>query len=254
MNGEMSGAVTDAPDEEDRLFLSRLTLKRSPEIGPLIAVLRPADEPRAIATDHRLMWSAMPDGVQRRREADGNGAAFLWRRDHQPGRYYLLGPRPRLDSSLFEVEAKPFEAALTPGDRLRFVLRVNATVDRRTGRGKDQRERSDVAMDLLKSVPPREQAPGARAEKRQAVAAEAARSWLTRQAAQHGFALEELQLQGYRAALVERSPHKPGRIGVFDLSGLLTVREPHPFLLKLRQGFGRAKAFGCGLMLIRRAP
>jgi CRISPR system Cascade subunit CasE len=30
------------------------------------------------------------------------------------------------------------------------------------------------------------------------------------------------------------------------------VKEPDRFLAKLAQGFGRARAFGCGLMLIRR--
>jgi CRISPR system Cascade subunit CasE len=35
---------------------------------------------------------------------------------------------------------------------------------------------------------------------------------------------------------------------------VLTVRNPASFLATLGQGFGRARAFGCGLMLIRRAP
>jgi CRISPR system Cascade subunit CasE len=39
---------------------------------------------------------------------------------------------------------------------------------------------------------------------------------------------------------------------VLDLSGALTVTDPTLFLEKLSGGFGRAKAFGLGLMLIRR--
>ena len=34
---------------------------------------------------------------------------------------------------------------------------------------------------------------------------------------------------------------------------LIEVTDPPAFLARLAAGFGRAKAFGCGLMLIRRA-
>jgi CRISPR system Cascade subunit CasE len=42
-------------------------------------------------------------------------------------------------------------------------------------------------------------------------------------------------------------------IAVLEFAGVLTVRDPARFLAALAQGFGHAKAFGCGLMLIRRA-
>ena len=38
-----------------------------------------------------------------------------------------------------------------------------------------------------------------------------------------------------------------------DFDGILTVNDPAAFLLALSRGFGAAKAYGCGLMLIRRA-
>ena len=38
------------------------------------------------------------------------------------------------------------------------------------------------------------------------------------------------------------------------MSGEITITDPAAFLSKLPLGFGSAKAFGCGLMLIRRAP
>jgi CRISPR system Cascade subunit CasE len=40
---------------------------------------------------------------------------------------------------------------------------------------------------------------------------------------------------------------------MLEMTGRLEVNEPEAFLSHLSQGFGRAKAFGCGLMLIRRA-
>ena len=40
--------------------------------------------------------------------------------------------------------------------------------------------------------------------------------------------------------------------GVLDISGVLIVEDPVRFLAAQAAGFGRARAFGCGLMLIRR--
>jgi len=40
--------------------------------------------------------------------------------------------------------------------------------------------------------------------------------------------------------------------GSLDISGVLEVRDPAVFLGNLSKGFGRARAFGRGLMLIRR--
>ena len=43
------------------------------------------------------------------------------------------------------------------------------------------------------------------------------------------------------------------KFGILDLSGTLRVNDPAAFIARLGTGFGRARAFGCGLMLIRRA-
>ncbi|HUE78339.1 MAG TPA: type I-E CRISPR-associated protein Cas6/Cse3/CasE [Sphingomicrobium sp.] len=231
------------------LHLSRLTLKKTSEITPLINVLQPAGRGDGIEADHRLIWTAMPEELQKAHRLDRGGTAFLWRRDDRPGRYFVLGPRPRPDSSFFDIETKPFEAHLAPGDRLEFVLRVNATVDRRSDGRDGKTERRDVAMDLLHPVARNE-----RADHRQELAQKGATDWLAARSEASGFRLETLHLDGYRAVAIRRNRHKkPGQIGVFDLRGLVTVTAPDAFLDRLRTGFGRAKAFGCGLMLIRRA-
>ena len=43
------------------------------------------------------------------------------------------------------------------------------------------------------------------------------------------------------------------RIAIVEFEGVLTVTDPQRFLISLGRGFGRAKAYGCGLMLIARA-
>ncbi|WP_225391738.1 type I-E CRISPR-associated protein Cas6/Cse3/CasE, partial [Escherichia coli] len=36
-----------------------------------------------------------------------------------------------------------------------------------------------------------------------------------------------------------------------DYTGMLTVTDPGLFLQRLSQGYGKSRAFGCGLMLIK---
>jgi CRISPR system Cascade subunit CasE len=104
-------------------------------------------------------------------------------------------------------------------------------------------------MDRLKALPK-----GTRGPHRLAAMEEAGRAWFAAQGERHGFALlGEPQLDGYDQRLLRREGSPPIRFSVLDLDGVLEVREPDRFLAALCQGFGKAKAWGCGLMLIRRA-
>ena len=237
------------------LHFSRLTLRRdAADIAPLLQVLQPSKSSDRLAVDHRLIWTVIPPDVrtevEQSRTAGTPKSAFLWRADRQRGRNYLLGPKPLEDSPFFTIETKPFVPALSLGNKLAFDLRLNATVDRKVGedgRGKAVRQRCDVAMDLLK-----EEAKPDRAGSRMQLAEKAAYDWLTTRATEHGFHLDKLRLEGYRAERFARRGGKFGTLGIFDLKGALTITEPNSFLARLRQGFGRGKAFGCGLMLIKR--
>ena len=98
---------------------------------------------------------------------------------------------------------------------------------------------------------------------RDAIVASTVRDWVTRQGANHGFSVTPaesadielgLTIANYTQVPVERRRgEKPAGISTVDISGDLTVCDPAAFLAKLALGFGSAKAFGCGLMLIRRA-
>jgi CRISPR system Cascade subunit CasE len=93
-----------------------------------------------------------------------------------------------------------------------------------------------------------------RAAARLGAVAEAGRAWLARQGETHGFALSgEVGIDGYEPVRIARDDRPDARFSRVDFSGVLTVENPHAFLPALATGFGRARAFGCGLMLIRRA-
>ncbi len=155
--------------------------------------------------------------------------------------------------------------------------------------GRVRSRKVDVAMDLLKHIPGRtaSKAPGStneqseRQKQRYDLARQAAHEWLSRQGEAYGFKPDPLPrpeddgdetagfvLEHYGTVALpghQRKRKGEPHFGVFDMKGLLTVTDPAAFLDKLarkldaplqdsqRSGFGRAKSFGCGLMLLRRA-
>ncbi len=235
------------------LFFSRATLKSDPAIAALVPLLMPADDSAKLQADHRLVWSlfagdqaAKRDFLYRRQNpgANGNRAQFL-----------ILSRRPPLaDSGLFDVETKPFAPALAIGDRLGFSLYSNPAVNRvHRIDGRKVTQRHDVVMDALSNIPPQE-----RAKRRPGAIMAAGRAWLERQGQKAGFEIadadETLNIDGYDQFEIGRDGRKRSiRVSVLTFDGFLVIRDPGTFLRELPEGFGRARAFGCGLMLIRRA-
>jgi len=223
------------------LFLSRARLRRDAPVAALATLLVPDIPADRVAASHRLVWALFADAADRTRD-------FLWR-EEGPGRFMTLSAREPADThGLFELESKSFEPALSPGDRLEFSLRANPVVSRPITRGQ-RGKRHDVVMDALHGV-----MPGGRAAARREAVLTAGRAWLSRQGEAHGFTpVGDVAVDGYDRVQIPRTGGKPAVFGMLDFSGMLEIRDPAAFLTRLAKGFGRAGAFGCGLMLIRRA-
>lgn len=222
------------------LFLSRARLRRDAPVAALAELLVPNNPADRTGASHKLVWALFADHVDRRRD-------FLWR-EERPGHFMVLSSRPPDDPHrLFELDFKPFAPALSVGDRLGFTLRANPVVARAEAKGQ-RGKRHDVVMDLLRDVPH-----GERAKTRPEAMLTAGRAWFARQGEAYGFTpLGDATVDGYDSVRIPRVAGRPAVFGVLDISGVLEIRDPLAFLARLSQGFGRARAFGCGLMLIRR--
>ncbi len=217
-------------------YLSRLTLNSAASAKALMPLLNPHDASQAADAHHRLIWSAMSDSQARKRD-------FLWRHDGH-GRFMVLSARLPNASDLFlPPETKAFEPNLRAGDRLAYLLRVNATKSIRTGNGRGRRV--DVVMARLHDLPV-----GDRATARPDLAKQAGKDWIEAQGESHGFRPLETLVDGYSVLDLDR---RRASLGILDLSGVFEVTDPTALLPALANGFGRAKAWGNGLMLIRRA-
>jgi CRISPR system Cascade subunit CasE len=218
-------------------YLTRAQLRREASVGALMPILMPNSSGKP--TGHHLVWSLYADSKERRRD-------FLYR-EADNGKFYVLSARPPSDSPLFDIASRPFEPKLKAGDRLSFQLRANPVVRRKRDDGKTIKV--DAVMHALLSVPAGQE----RRKARMRIAREVTEVWLRRLGETSGYQLSDLALEGYRQERLRRPGTPSVQFGVVDVVGTLTVTEPAVFLARLQEGFGAARAWGCGLMLIRRA-
>jgi CRISPR system Cascade subunit CasE len=226
------------------LFLSRISLRADPSVATLAPILFDNVGRHRSEASRRLVWTLFADREDRKRD-------FLWRED-DVRRFYVLSSRlPEDRHELFTVETKAFKPALSPGDRLVFSLRANATIGRPRGDTKRAGKRDDVVMAVLNVIPNRE-----RAEARKAIIRHEGLAWLRCQGVAAGFDFDEndMAVDGYEPLTIRDNGKDAIKLSVIEFDGILTVRKPDIFLVKVARGFGRGKAFGLGLMLLRWAP
>lgn len=150
------------------------------------------------------------------------------------------------------VRSKPFQPELSPGQLLDFEIRVNATrvvtgPDRKAN-GKLRKRRYDVWELVWK----------ADKENFDNTPHHTYGEWLAGQL--EGLAELVPDADGALARVTARGEVQARRGGRSDvpryvatnLIGTLRVQDPGRFIEKIGRGIGRAKAFGCGLLLISR--
>ena len=228
--------------DPDAPVLSRARLRRDSPVEALARLLVPDAPGARHGAAHSLVWALFADGRDRRRD-------FLWR-EMRPGEFLILSARPPSDPhGLFDLDSKPFDPALSRGQRLAFDLRANPVVSIPAQRGRRGKRRGLVAQ-TLQPIPPE-----ARPAARDGAIREAAAAWLGRKGAEAGFEIdaERLHLDGDEEIRIRRGENSAVTFSALTFLGVLTVQDPVLFLRSVARGFGAAKAFGCGLMLIRRA-
>jgi len=224
-------------------YLSRIALRSSAEDARHLARSACTDAYR----EHQTLWRLFDDDPDASRD-------FLFRREQRGGRpaFYLLSTRlPVRDHGIWQIDHKRYEPRVRVGQRLAFSLRANPVVTRTDAGGR--RQRHDVVMDLKRQMdyqrlPPAERPPLA------ALAQEAGLKWLAGRADRCGFAFEEeaVRVDGYtQHRLAKRGGKSPIRYSTLDFNGLLEVTDIERFYQTLLHGLGPAKAFGCGLLLVR---
>lgn len=252
-------------------YFSRLRLKGDTADFRALGRIAIADAYR----EHRMVWQFFPGDADATRD-------FLYRRERgQPGEadvlsYFLVSKRPPTpNASVWSVETKVYAPALNAGDGFEFSLRANPVVHRKDVRSQEDEAaylasrqarglsipgdtRSRKRDDVVFVAKQRLKAAFGDTWKREYNAAvlenEAGFAWLEAQGQRLGFAVtaQGVSAGGYQQEqFTTRDGHRT-EFSRLDFEGRLTVTDPDKFRAALFDGIGPAKAFGCGLLLVRR--
>ncbi len=214
--------------------------------------------------EHQCLWKFFPGSADQTRD-------FIFRRhdlDQIPRFYVVSQRRPTAFSEAWQVQSRVYDPQLQEGQRLSFQFRANPVISKKNGAGKSQRH--DVVMQAKKQLLAEhglsKEAKWAdwKEENSKPVLYELVQKhcaeWLDGVAKRNGFEIaltdavepqHKLQVDAYEQSNAGKRDHNI-RFSTVDFSGELIVTNPDLFHLALLKGIGHAKAFGCGLLLVRR--
>ncbi len=224
------------------MFLSKILLQQSSQVARELARLGS----NGAYASHQLLWRLFTNEGQRN---------FLFREELSQGglhQYYVLSKtQPDVDQSLFNVQTKVFQPQLQEGQRLAFKLRVNPTIFIRDDAGKGKRH--DVLMHAKFQA---KKSGDYNSQDLQGVMDQAAHAWISNESRLQHWGIQLNMLPEIERYTQHRSEKKSGnqlQFSSVDFHGILTIKDHDIFMEKYANGFGRAKALGCGLMLIKAA-
>lgn len=226
------------------MFFSRITINaRSADPDELVKLVK-----GNAYTIHQILWRLFPDDPDAKRD-------FLFRREEGNGwpYFYMVSKRqPQSIKNFIQVESKTYQPELSDGQPLGFSLRANPVITKKTGDGK-KRVRHDVVMNAKCKLAA--SSGGAVAISAGELQHKTGIQWLDGRAKKLGFSFNPdlVRVFGYQQYHIKKHQHKkPIRFSVLDFNGVLTIADSDQFCQTLFAGVGPAKAFGCGLMLVRR--
>ncbi len=178
---------------------------------------------------HRRLWQLFPD-------PDGQRDFLFQIEAMETGKVWLLLQslrEPEPATGLKILQRKHFAPQPVKGQYLRFRLVANPVKTIRDGQGRLNRK-GEVKSCRVPLIREDEQ-----------------RAWLERKL--DGVAhLLQVEIEK-RPPLYFRKDQRPGKIQPYLFQGLLQVEDPYRLVEDLlKKGIGPAKAFGCGLMLLKR--
>ncbi|WP_423681792.1 type I-E CRISPR-associated protein Cas6/Cse3/CasE [Undibacterium sp. WLHG33] len=225
----------------------------------------------AAYAEHQWLWKFFPSSQDQQRD-------FIFRRYDQEvtPRFYIVSKRePVAFSEVWQVQSRPYAPQLSDGQHLSFQLRANPVITKTNDKGKPQRH--DVVMDakkrLLLEHGLTEDATW-RDWKRDDkpllydLTQRTCLDWLQSRSDRLGFSIVAANVDAYQQHRADKQhkqhradkQHKQRRadkpeilFSTVDFSGELIVTDHELFHHTLFHGIGHAKAFGCGLLLVKKS-
>ncbi|OTA16875.1 type I-E CRISPR-associated protein Cas6/Cse3/CasE [Xenorhabdus vietnamensis] len=222
------------------MYLSKVTLR--PSVYHIQALSRQTKND--VYSSHQLLWQLFTEQQERnflfREEINLNG---------RPEFFVLSTTTPMVNSPRFQIQTKPFAPQLHNGQKLAFKLRMNPTVCL-TDKDSRKQQRHDVLMHAKRQA----QDSDISADEIESLMIQAAQTWIQdeKRLANWGIRFDFTpDIERYTQHRSFKTSGQKVAFSSVDYQGVLTLSDSELFLEQYCKGFGRAKSFGCGLMLIR---
>lgn len=232
------------------IHFTRATLRTGQGTSSLAAFL--AASSSSIGRGHHLVWSLFED--------HGRARPFVYRglgANASDGYLIYSTTEPQDRHHLWHLEHRDFELpnALRAGDRVRWSIRVNPVV-------KSGGKKHDVALRAWREWC--EANASAKSGERPSVedlAQTVVPGWLAPRLARHGVSADPSQMtvEAHRRERFLKDPKAPKDrandvvVWMSDVGGLGEVTQPEALCEAFCSGIGGAGAYGCGMLLVKRA-
>ena len=159
----------------------------------------------------------------------------------QDKKYYVVSPNQPVikDSSEVKIKSTAYNPEFEEGCSLRFDVRLDAETRVDTTRKSivtAYKERLGEGHGLRWNT----------------LMHDAAADWLRRNSKKYGFRVRDFFINGHHHYNFKKTTGEPVIFDSLDIRGVLEVSGPAVFVNTLHQGIGKARVYGCGLMLVAR--
>jgi CRISPR system Cascade subunit CasE len=187
---------------------------------------------------HRRIWRLFPgEPSEPRRTAEDNRSGFLFRVEKNqtglPARVLVQSQKqPKPADGVTLIATRSVDPQPSAGQRLAFLLTANPIKNIRDQQfaEKPGKQRDTCRVPLIHE--------------------EEQKDWLARKL--DGAAeIETVSVLPHQPIFFRRG-NRAGKLVTITFEGVLRVQDPLALVSRLEKGIGPAKAFGCGLMLVRR--
>jgi len=197
---------------------------------------------------HKIIWALVSQYKKQKRE-------FLYRVEYDAYQniefIYLLAPNQIISQGNMVIAISPkFQPQLANGENLYFKLRANPIIKRK---GNGKAKEYSIVMDAKHQFNKKGQSYLEQFSLDELIY-NVAMEWLDRKGEQHGFSVKQfdVKIDNYREYTVKAAGKEKFMLRTLDFEGKLNIADADQFKMALFSGIGSGKAFGCGLMLVRR--
>ncbi len=212
-----------------------------------LAVFEYLDEhgSNGLYSDHQLLWQIFPDKPDAKRD-------FLFRKETKSNNvYYVVSKRKPVNSiPMLKLQIKEYNPIIKKGQEYEFALMANPVISKKVEGGKNS-SHHDVWMNAKLEG----KKSGYSLNELSSFIDKKTKEWIVHRAENHGFTIniEHLNISSYlQHRFFKKKAGKPILLSTIDYNGILKVIDIEIMKKTLFEGIGKAKAFGCGLLLVKR--